>query len=59
LDTEQYISPDPQVGGWTKFVKDNITSHSARRKKLAELYYIEQKEKQRQLKKNRRGWLHI
>ncbi len=57
-NTERYIPPNPHVGGWTKFVKDNITNQLPRRRKLAALYVEEKKERQ-QLKKSGRGWLHI
>ena len=58
LNAERYIPPDPHVGGWTKFVKTNITSQKLQRKRLAQLPFEEKTEKQ-QLKKNGRGWLHI
>jgi hypothetical protein len=58
LNPERYIPPDPHVGGWTKFVKMNITCQKLQRKKLAQLPLEEKTEKQ-QLKKNGRGWLHI
>lgn len=58
MDAERYIPPDPHIGGWTKFVKDNVTDRTPKKKKLADLYDLEHKEKQ-QLKKNGRGWLHI
>ena len=58
LNAERYIPPDPHVGGWTKFVKTNITSQKLERKRSAQLPSEETKEKQ-QLKKNGRGWLHI
>ena len=58
INAERYIPPNPRVGGWTKFVKNNITNQRPERKKLAELY-SEEKKKKRQLKKNGRGWLHI
>lgn len=54
-NTDRYVPPNPQIGGWTKFVKDHITSN--RKKKLADLYVQDKKEKQ-QLKQNGRGWLH-
>ena len=54
---ERYLSPDPRIGGWTKFVKDHQT-----RSKLEHIQQqrivIERKEK-KQLKKCGRGWLHI
>jgi len=58
LNAERYIPPDPHVGGWTKFVKTNITSPKLERKRAVQLPSEETKEKQ-QLKKNGRGWLHI
>ncbi len=54
---ERYIPPDPHVGGWTKFVKTNITNQLLERKN-ANLYAEEKKEKQ-QLKSKGKGWLHI
>ncbi len=56
-NAERYIPPDKQVGGWGKFVKDNIKQQPKRRD-LAEFYADEKKLKQ-QLKQNGRGWLHI
>jgi hypothetical protein len=58
LIPERYLPPDQHVGGWTKFVKMNITSQKLQRKRLIQLPFEEKMEK-RQLKKNGRGWLHI
>ena len=55
-NADRYIPPDPHVGGWTKFVKDNITKQS-KKDKFTEFYGVKRTEKQ-QLKKNGRGWLH-
>ncbi len=57
LNAERYIPPAPHVGGWTKFVKSNITNGKLKKKTLAEGYLEEKTEKQ-QLKKGGRGWLH-
>jgi hypothetical protein len=57
LNPDRYIPPDPQVGGWTKFVKANITNQENRRYRPSKEQLEEKKEKQ-QLKKNGRGWLH-
>ncbi|MCL2358619.1 MAG: hypothetical protein LBH74_09280 [Nitrososphaerota archaeon] len=58
-DPERYIPPDPQVGGWNKFVRDNITKLETKNEKFVEYYSNPiHREKQPQ-KKNRRGWLHI
>ncbi len=57
-NVDRLIPPDPQIGGWTKFIKLNITSQRVGKKKRAELYRVEEKQKQ-QLKKGGRGWLHV
>jgi hypothetical protein len=57
-DVGRFISPDPLVGGWSKFIKVNITNKRSRKHRRAELYYHEKKEKQ-QPKKGGRGWLHL
>ena len=58
LNPERYIPPDPHVGGWRKFVKNNITSQKPRRKRLDETFPFEEKHEKQQLKKKGRGWLH-
>ena len=55
---DRVMPPDPQIGGWNKFIKTNITNQRPRKKRRAELYWDEKKEKQ-QPKKSGRGWLHI
>ena len=57
-NVDRLIPPNPQIGGWTKFIKLNITNQRSRKKRRAELYCNEKKEKQ-QLKKGGRGWLHL
>jgi hypothetical protein len=56
-DAERYVPPDRFVGGWTKFVKSNILTKPALKKKLAETY-VEPKKVKQQPKKGGRGWLH-
>jgi hypothetical protein len=58
VNADSFIPPSPQVGGWTKFVKTNITSQRQRKNTRASLYREDKKEKQ-QPKKGGRGWLHI
>jgi hypothetical protein len=58
VNADRFVSPSPQVGGWTKFVRVNIASRRQRRSKRA-LLYCEDKKEQQQLKKGGRGWLHI
>jgi hypothetical protein len=57
-NVDRLISPNPQIGGWTKFIKVNITNQQPRKHRRAELYRDEKKEKQ-QPKKGGRGWLHL
>lgn len=56
-NTDRIIPPNPQVGGWTKFIKINITSKAPQRKRRADAYEEPKKIKQ-QPKKGGRGWLH-
>ena len=56
-NVDRLIPPNPQIGGWTKFVKFNITSQRIGKKRRAESYCADKKQKQ-QLKKGGRGWLH-
>jgi hypothetical protein len=58
MNPERYIPPNPQVGGWTKFVKTNYAGQKLQSKSSDENYPEEKKEK-RHLKKSGRGWLHI
>jgi hypothetical protein len=56
INADRYIPPIPQVGGWNKFIKNNITNQP-RRIRRADLYREEKRERQ-QPKKGGRGWLH-
>jgi hypothetical protein len=58
LNADKFIPPNPQVGGWTKFIKTSITNRRLRKTTRALLYSAVKKEPQ-QLKKGGRGWLHI
>ncbi|HSV48787.1 MAG TPA: hypothetical protein VLH35_00600 [Candidatus Acidoferrales bacterium] len=57
-NAERYIQPDKHVGGWNKFVKDNVVKQPSKRKTVDKFLVKQQKEKLQQ-KKNGRGWLHI
>jgi len=67
-EPERYIAPNPQVGGWSKFVKDNIViKPQSKNEKFVEYYSnnsnsgsrnVVQRENQPQ-RKSGRGWLHI
>lgn len=58
LNAERYIPPDPHVGGWTKFVKTNITNQNSKARRRVEQQPFEEKKEKQQLKKSGRGWLH-
>ncbi len=55
-DIEKYISPDPHIGGWNKFIKDNIKKKSKGKTPADFLGKGQNKNRQ---KKNVRGWLHF
>jgi hypothetical protein len=57
-NAERYFPPDLRVGGWTKFVRTNITGQKTQRKRDANFCACEKEEK-KQLKQNGRGWLHV
>lgn len=54
---DRFVEPPPEVGGWGKFIKTDITSQRSRRARRAESYVAPKKEVQ-QSKKGGRGWLH-
>jgi len=54
---DRIVQPDVNVGGWTKFVKTNITNHVPPRNKRT-LSYVPEKRVNQQPKKGGRGWLH-
>ena len=57
-NADRFIAPPPQIGGWKKFIKVNLTKQLSGKHRRVELYRNEQKEKQ-QPKKGGRGWLHL
>jgi hypothetical protein len=46
VNADRFIPPNPQVGGWTKFIKTSIPKQQPRRKRRADLYRSEEKKKQ-------------
>ncbi|MEM4713771.1 MAG: hypothetical protein QXQ61_04390 [Candidatus Bathyarchaeia archaeon] len=57
-DAEKFVAPNPQIGGWGKFIRTMVLNQKpSSRVKRATLYLEKEKEKQ-QLKKSGRGWLH-
>ena len=56
-NADRLVPPSPQVGGWTKFIRESITNQKPQRQRRALTYVPPEKEKQ-QPKKGGRGWLH-
>jgi hypothetical protein len=57
-NADRFIPPDPQIGGWTKFIKTSITKQPSRRQKRVNFYCAEHNRENQQPKKGGRGWLH-
>jgi hypothetical protein len=55
---DRFIQPSPQVGGWNKFIKTEITGKKPPRNKRATAYRYEKKPEV-QPKKGGHGWLHL
>ena len=56
---ERVLPPDPQIGGWSKFIKMNVTSQRSRiGKRRVNLSRESRKCGQNQPRKGGRGWLH-
>jgi hypothetical protein len=55
---ERFIQPSPDVGGWNKFIKTEITQKIPIRNKRAAVCRAEKKD-EKHPKKSGRGWLHI
>lgn len=54
---DRFIQPNPNVGGWNKFIKSRITNSNSRKKRASS--YVPEKREVQQPKKGGRGWLHI
>jgi hypothetical protein len=54
---DRCMPPSPEIGGWNKFIKYQITSQNVSKRRRADFYEVPKKEKQ-QPKKGGRGWLH-
>lgn len=54
-NAELYIPPSPQVGGWGKFVKENMAVNNQKSKKAKNCVGLKSKNLP---KKSGRGWLH-
>ena len=57
-NVDRVISPDPQIGGWSKFIKMNIQNQHSRKKSRVDFVSKKSKGGKNQPKKCGRGWLH-
>jgi hypothetical protein len=56
---DRYVQPDAHVGGWSKFIKTEISGKSKKDRLLApNIVEKNQSKKKQQTKKGGRGWLH-
>jgi hypothetical protein len=53
----RYVSPNPHVGGWAKFIKTNGTTYRSEIKRQMPLKIVEKKKVH--VKNCRKGWLHM
>jgi hypothetical protein len=58
-DIDRYIAPNPQVGGWNKFIKTAIVNQKSPSRATETRKYLDEKKQKQQLKKGGRGWLHL
>ena len=56
-DSDRFVQPNVDAGGWSKFVKTKITGREPQRNKRT-LAYVPKKREVQQPKKGGRGWLH-
>jgi hypothetical protein len=57
-NADRIIIPNPNIGGWTKFIKMNVTNQRSRKRNREEFYCDENKHEKQQQKKGGKGWLH-
>lgn len=57
-EAHRFVSPNPRVGGWGKFVKDQVLSGKSHHRRRTQSF-VEEEKKAQQLKKGGRGWLHL
>jgi hypothetical protein len=55
-ETTKAVPPNSTIGGWGKFVRNNIQKQKSRTKRYAPVKHIPKKGQQQ--KKGGRGWLH-
>lgn len=58
-NSERFVPASPLVGGWSKFIKTSICVNAPQRHRRALVYVEAERERQQQVKKGGRGWLHV
>jgi len=56
---DKYVSPDPRVGGWGKFIRTVIGGKKSHRRNRRACQYLVPEKQQQQKKNGGRGWLHV
>lgn len=59
VDIDRIIPPNPQIGGWRKFIRTVIANKNSSDRVKQTRQYLESKKQKQQLKKSGRGWLHF
>jgi hypothetical protein len=59
VDVHRYVQPNPQIGGWGRFIRASITGRGQARRIKRSVSYLEEEKQRQQPKKGGRGWLHI
>jgi hypothetical protein len=57
INSNRYISPNPNIGGWSKFIKTKIF-HKSKRNKKRNNFYHSKADNNQPSKQGGRGWLH-
>lgn len=59
VDVHRYVSPDPRVGGWGKFIRSTFTGQRLSGRFRRAVSYVEERKEKQHLKKGGRGWVHL
>ena len=59
VSTDHFVPPNPQVGGWGRFIRTMIVNQKPNRRIRKVALYLDEDKKKQQLRKGGRGWLHL
>jgi hypothetical protein len=59
VDVHRYLAPDPQVGGWGKFVRSMIVGQNGMKHCSRAAAYVPEPRMKQHKKKGGRGWMHV